>query len=157
MSGSKGNWKGSHPYALATTWLGVRPPKNSQTGPYSPPSFFARWNRRQDARLSSATIAIDNNDKSVDGLRRLSYVPRLEGRRFRRPSKIACDPNARGNCPRFRTDNSVGNARLPVALFCSTALLLPFLPPTTPRQLGAMVCPSPAAWQVRSAKRHFGR
>jgi hypothetical protein len=63
----------------------------------------------------------------------------------------------RGDRPRFRTDVAVGNVRLLVALFCSRALSLPFLPPPTPRRLGAMVWPYPAAWQVRSAQRHFGR
>ena len=94
---------------------------------------------------------------TVEGLGRLSLVPRLEGRRFRPPSKIACDPKTRGDRPRFRTDVAAGNVRLLVALFCSRALSLPFLPPPTPRRLGAMVWPYPAAWQVRSAQRHFGR
>jgi hypothetical protein len=72
----------------------------------------------------------------------------------------ACEPETRGDCPRFRKDIAVGNVRFPVSpLFCSTALLpRPFLrPPTRLRRLGDMVWPSPAAWQVRSAQRHSGQ
>jgi hypothetical protein len=101
--------------------------------------------------------AIGNNDMTGMGLGRLSHVPRLEGRRFRRPSNIACNPKTRGDCPRFRTDIAVGKVRLPVELFCLTASSLPILPPPTLRQLSAMVWPSPAAWQVRSTQRHFRR
>jgi hypothetical protein len=66
------------------------------TSLHSPPSFFASWNRRRSARLSSGTTAIDNNDMTVKGLGRLSLIPRLEGRRFRCPSKIACKPQNTG-------------------------------------------------------------
>jgi hypothetical protein len=113
-----------------------RTTQESPTSPNSPPSIFARWNRCRNAHHSSGTTAMDNNDMTVKGLRRLFIFPRLEGRRFRPPSKIACDPKTRGNCPRFRTDITVGNVRLPVAPFCSTALWLPFSRPPTPRQQG---------------------
>ena len=135
-----------------------RTTQESPTSPNSPPSIFARWNRCRNARHSSGTTAMDNNDMTVKGLRRLFlFFPRLEGRQFCPPSKIACDSKTRGNCPRFRTDIAVGNVRLPVAPFCLTALWLPFLRPPTLRQPGAMVWPSPAAWRVRSAHRHFGQ
>jgi hypothetical protein len=73
------------------------------------------------------------------------------------PVQDCLRPQNTGDCPRFQTDIAVNNVRLLVAPFCSTALLLPFLRPPTPRRLGSMVWPSPAAWQVRSVQRHFGQ
>jgi hypothetical protein len=106
---------------FVTTRIGVRPPKNSPTNPNSPPSIFSRWSRCRNARHSSGTTAMDNKDMTVEGLGRLSLVPRLEWRQFGPPTKIACNPKTRGDCPRFRTDIAVGNVRLPVAPFCSAA------------------------------------
>jgi hypothetical protein len=70
---------------------------------------------------------------TVKGLGRLSLFPCLEGRQFQRPTKLACNPKTRGDCPKFQTEIAVGNVQLPVELFCSTELLLPFLPPPMPR------------------------
>jgi hypothetical protein len=102
-----------------------------------------------------APTAMDNSDITDEGLGRLSLVPRLDGRRFRLPSTIACDPKTRGDCPRFRTDIAVGNVRFPAAPFSSTTSKLPFPRPPTPLRLDDIVWPSPASWQVRSAQRHF--
>ena len=137
----------SEDFAVVTTWIGVRPPKNSPTGPHSPPSIFACWNRCRNAHPSSCTRTMDNNGMTVMGLRRLFLFTRLEGRRFRPRLRLLATPK------HGATDIDVGNVALPLAPFCSTALWRP----PTPRQLGAMVWPSPAAWQVGSAHWHSGQ
>ena len=111
---------------FATTRIGVQPPENSPTSPNAPPSIFARDNRCPNARHSSGTTAMDNNDMTVKGLRRLFLFPHLDGRQFRPPSKIACNPKTLGDCPRFQNDIAVSNVRLPGVPFCLTALWLPF-------------------------------
>ncbi|KAI2489732.1 hypothetical protein MHU86_24859 [Fragilaria crotonensis] len=99
---------------------------------------------------------MDNSDITDEGVGRLSLVPRLEGRRFRPPSTIACDPKTRGDCPRFRTDIAVGIVRFPRHPSLRQRRIYPSAT-ANPRRLDDIVRPSPAAWQVRSARRHFVR
>jgi hypothetical protein len=80
---------------FATTQIGVRPPKNSLTGPNSPLSIFARWKRCWNARLSSGTTAMDNNDMTVKGLRSMILFRRLEGRQFRPRLRLPATPKHR--------------------------------------------------------------
>ncbi|KAI2505265.1 hypothetical protein MHU86_9167 [Fragilaria crotonensis] len=99
MSAIERSRNGSHPNAVATTRIGVRPPKNPPTSPHSPGAlaFFARRNRRRNARLSSGTTAMDNSDitdeESEDSL--LSHAWR---RRFR-PVHDCLRPQNTGRLP----------------------------------------------------------
>ncbi|KAI2510463.1 hypothetical protein MHU86_3883 [Fragilaria crotonensis] len=95
-------------------------------------AFFARRNRRRNARLSSGTTAMDNSD-ITDEESEDSLCP-TPGGGDSAPSTIACDPKTRGDCPRFRTDIAVGIVRFPAAPFSSTTSNLPFRdrqPPST--------------------------
>jgi hypothetical protein len=103
---------------------------NRRSAPLTAP--LGGCHARRNARLSSSTTAMDNSDITDEGLGRLSLVPRLEGRQFWPPSKIARNPKSWADCPRFRTDIAVGNVRFPAELFSSTTSKLPFPQPPTP-------------------------
>jgi hypothetical protein len=82
--------------------IGVRPPKNLLTGPHSPPSFFVRWNRRRNARLSSGTTAIDSNDMTVEELGRLSLARPTPGRKaIPLPVQDCLRPQNTGRLPKI--------------------------------------------------------
>jgi len=117
---------------FATTQIGVRPPKNSLTGPNSPLSNLrvgsvAGTHAFPPVQLPWTTMTWQSRDSKHHSL------PTPGRKAIPPPFKTACNPKTQGDCPRFRTDIAVGNVQLPVAPFCSTALWLPFCDRHQPR------------------------
>ena len=108
---------------FATTQIGVRPPKNSSTGPNSPLSIFARWKRCRNARLSSGTTAMDNYDMTVKGLRSIILFRRLEGRQFRPRLRLPATPKHRATAQDSEQTSPSGTAN-PASTECHLGVAL---------------------------------